>query len=125
MTKELAPCSRGFTKNFTFLPGAGNHHAYEPQLNDGEIKIPVLITEDFWMEGEEHISRKKLEEEDFYSTTSFTDRMLNYLEGRDEAEKEQPFFAYLPYTAPHWPLQAPREVIQKYGELIPPILVLH
>jgi arylsulfatase len=25
-----------------------------------------------------------------------------------------PFFAYLPFTAPHWPLQAPQEYIKKY-----------
>ena len=34
-SKDLAPCSRGFDKNFTFLPGAGNHYAWEPQLADG------------------------------------------------------------------------------------------
>lgn len=27
LTKELAPCSRGFDRNFSLLPGAGNHHA--------------------------------------------------------------------------------------------------
>ncbi|KAM6530405.1 hypothetical protein FALCPG4_008532 [Fusarium falciforme] len=32
LTKEFAPCSRGFKKNFTFLPGSSNNHAYEPQL---------------------------------------------------------------------------------------------
>ena len=36
--------------------------------------------------------------------------MLQYIEDDDE----QPFFAYLPFTAPHWPLQAPDEVIAKY-----------
>lgn len=25
LTKELAPVSRGFDKNFTYLPGSGNH----------------------------------------------------------------------------------------------------
>ncbi|KAL9574581.1 hypothetical protein ACKAV7_001446 [Fusarium commune] len=29
-------------------------------------------------------------------------------------DTEQPFFAYLPFTAPPWPLQAPRETIEKY-----------
>jgi len=49
---------------------------------------------------------------DFYSTTSFTDELISYLDSRQD--KEQPFFAYLPFLAPHWPLQASRELIDKY-----------
>lgn len=40
--------------------------------------------------------------------------MIQYLQERNEEEKEKPFFGYLAYTAPHWPLQAPKEVIDKY-----------
>ncbi|KAF7555973.1 hypothetical protein G7046_g6416 [Stylonectria norvegica] len=31
-----------------------------------------------------------------------------------ECGDERPFFAYLPFTAPHWPLQAPQELTKKY-----------
>lgn len=99
------------------MPGSGNHHAYEPQLDDGEFKIPCLNTDGHWMDGENFINHRKDLPEDFYSTTYFTDRMLQFLEGRNDQERTQPFFAYLPYTAPHWPLQAPQEIMQKYGEL--------
>ncbi|KXH41151.1 arylsulfatase [Colletotrichum simmondsii] len=115
LTKELAPCNRGFTKNFAFLPGSGNHHAYEPQLDDDEFKIPCLDTEGHWMDGDKFINHRTDLPDDFYSTRYFTDRMINFLTERDEKEKEQPFFAYLPFTAPHWPLQAPREVVEKYA----------
>ncbi|KAJ0300521.1 hypothetical protein COL5a_006794 [Colletotrichum fioriniae] len=115
LTKELAPCNRGFTKNFTFLPGSGNHHAYEPQLDDDEFKIPCLDTEGHWMDGDEFINHRTDLPDDFYSTRYFTDRMINFLKERDEKEREQPFFAYLPFTAPHWPLQAPQEVVNKYA----------
>lgn len=65
------------------------------------------------------LDRKKELPPDFYSTKNFTDEMLAYLEARDkeerkEGEEKKPFFAYLAYTAPHWPLQAPRAVIDKY-----------
>lgn len=33
---------------------------------------------------------------------------------RTPEEKKQPFFAYLPFSAPHWPLQAPKENCEKY-----------
>lgn len=117
-TKDLAPCARGFDRNFTFLPGSGNHYAYEPQLAPGTPCPPCVNTKDFWMEGERFIDMFKDLPKDFYSTTSFTDRLIGYLEERsgDDELREKPFFAYLPFTAPHWPLQAPREVIKKYGE---------
>jgi arylsulfatase len=47
--------------------------------------------------------------EGFYSTDYYTDRLIQYFEDRSETEKEKPFFAFLPFTAPHWPLQCPKE----------------
>lgn len=40
--------------------------------------------------------------------------MISYLCERNDEEKEKPFFAYLPFSAPHWPLQAPKESSDKY-----------
>jgi arylsulfatase A-like enzyme len=51
--------------------------------------------------------------EGFYSTRHYTKRMIQFLEDRSETDKKKPFFGYLTYTAPHWPLQAPRRVIDK------------
>ena len=31
--------------------------------------------------------------------------MIDYFNNRTQEEKAQPFFAYLPFSAPHWPLQ--------------------
>ncbi|CAG8366365.1 unnamed protein product [Penicillium salamii] len=115
MTKELSPYSRGFDKNFSLLPGASNHYNYEPQLDDGEFQAPCLNTNGFWMEGSKHLDRSTDFPTDFYSTRTFTDKMIGFLKDRTAEESEKPFFAYLPYTAPHWPLQAPREIIKKYA----------
>lgn len=60
--------------------------------------------------------------ENFYSTDSFTDTLIGYLKDRtskgesdnDISDHKKPFFAYLPFSAPHWPLQAPLDVIAKY-----------
>ncbi len=52
------------------------------------------------------------EDPDFYTTDAFTDQALDYL---DEYGKEgRPFFLYLAYTAPHYPIQARPEEIAKY-----------
>jgi arylsulfatase len=56
---------------------------------------------------------KKLPE-GWYSSDGYGDKMLRYLEERHESEDERPFFAYYPFTAPHWPLQAPPEYVVHY-----------
>lgn len=40
--------------------------------------------------------------------------MISYLAERMPEDKEAPFFAYLAFSAPHWPLQAPQEDIAAY-----------
>lgn len=115
MKKELSPWSRGFDKSFVYLAGSGNHYNNEPQLEDtGGFVAPVLCADNLWMRDGEVLDRKKDMPSDFYSTKDFTDNMVQYLQERTAEEKEKPFFAYLAYTAPHWPLQAPRDVIDKY-----------
>lgn len=52
--------------------------------------------------------------DNFYSTRTFTDEFITYLQKRSPEEKSKPFFAYLPFTAPHWPLQADKEVVERY-----------
>lgn len=49
---------------------------------------------------------------EFYLTTSFADELVSYLGSRED--EEQLFFRYLPFTTPHWPLQALRELIEEY-----------
>ncbi|KAI0015608.1 putative arylsulfatase [Xylariomycetidae sp. FL0641] len=115
LQKEHSPSARGFDKCFVYLAGSGNHYNNEPQLDDEDIKHSALGTNpNLWMRDDKFLDRKKDLPSDFYSTKTFTDNMLDYLEGRTEEEKEKPFFAYLAYTAPHWPLQAPDDVIAKY-----------
>ncbi len=50
----------------------------------------------------------------FYSSDYFATRLIDFLGERPAKGKERPFFAYLAFTAPHWPLQAPAEDIARY-----------
>src|SRR3546814_18082143 len=47
-----------------------------------------------------------------YSADQFTDKLIAFL--KEDRRGTAPFFAYLAYTAPHWPLQAPADVVAKY-----------
>ncbi|KAF7557483.1 hypothetical protein G7Z17_g725 [Cylindrodendrum hubeiense] len=111
---EHSPSARGFTKSVALLPGAGNHFNYEPDF-DPDLNYPSFMkSEGLWMEDGRVIDRKSELPHDFYSTNYFTNRLLQFLDERTPVEAEQPFFAYLAYTAPHWPLQAPKHIIEKY-----------
>lgn len=50
----------------------------------------------------------------FYSSDTYTDKLIQYLGERSAAEREKPFFAYHAFSAPHWPNQAPKAVREKY-----------
>ncbi|CAH0045645.1 unnamed protein product [Clonostachys solani] len=113
LTKETAPCSRGFDEAYAFLYGCGNHFNHEPQLDDPAAdQFGPMSSGNFWMESGQFLDRRRDIPEQFYSSTSFADKLVDYLDNR--TDKTKPFLAYLPFTAPHWPLQAPRQVIEKY-----------
>lgn len=102
-TLETCPATRGFTRSFALLPGAANHYASSPKAGTGFPKQDTLYTED---------DRFVDLPADFYTSDGFTTRMIDYLGERED--KTQPFFAYLAFSAPHWPLQAPDDLIAKY-----------
>jgi len=100
MTKETSPGARGFEHYFSLLQGGAGHLDEMPLVGPD----PAVYEED----GE----RVGLPD-DFYSSRTYSEKMIEYLENRPDDGK--PFFAYLTYTAPHWPLQAPKESIAKYA----------
>jgi len=51
-----------------------------------------------------------------YVTTLITDYALEFLSEHAAKHKEQPFFAYVAYTSPHFPLQALADDVAKYRE---------
>jgi arylsulfatase len=59
--------------------------------------------------GDEFVNHTTLPE-DYYSSDYFTSELIRFLDEHDE----RPFFVYLAFAAPHWPLQAPYELIKKY-----------
>ncbi|CED84455.1 arylsulfatase [Phaffia rhodozyma] len=109
LTPDAWPSARGFDTVFSLLPGAGNHYAYEPAHVAGEA-TPLKFMPSLYVENDRPLPIDQLPE-NFYSTETFTSKLLEQLSSRTEA---QPFFAYLAYTAPHWPLQAPKEYIERY-----------
>lgn len=74
---------------------------YEPFLQDNTPALKMLPP--IYVEGPKQISHTEIPDipdHGFYSTEYFTNRLLRFLEERGD-QPEKPFFAYLPYTAPH------------------------
>ena len=96
------PLDRGFEQAFWLQHGGASHFSDMA----GITEHPAVA---YWAEGRERLETLP---DDFYSSAYFTDRLVDYIENNRADGK--PFFAYAAYTAPHWPLQAPQEYIDKY-----------
>ncbi len=49
---------------------------------------------------------------DYYTTDAYTDRAMRWIQ--DAVERDEPFFTFLSYNAPHSPIHAPRALVEKY-----------
>lgn len=101
-TRETSPWARGFQRSFSLLPAGANH--YPIHLDLGARNAATAYMEDDQLVDELPA--------DFYSSDYFTDKLLQFF--KERGDRHQPFFAYLPFTAPHYPLQAPDELVLKY-----------
>jgi len=53
---------------------------------------------------------------DYYSATATADHAIKYLREHAEKHADQPFFAYVAFIEPHFPLHAPPEDVAKYRD---------
>ncbi len=97
-SQEHWPLKRGFDNYFGLISGASSFFEVLPEkrkrymvLNDKEFTLP---------------------QNGFYATDAFTDKAIEFINQSDK--KTDPFFLYLAYTAPHFPLHAYEEDIAKY-----------
>ena len=88
--KHSWPCQRGFDRYFGTLSGGGSYFTPNTLTVDNtQIEAP----------------------EGFYYTDAISDHASRFI---DEHEEDNPFFLYVAYTAPHWPLHAKPEDTAKY-----------
>lgn len=100
LAENSTPHARGFDRSFTLLEASASHFA-----------------EPFWSNisyYQEDTQRLELDElsDDFYSTRDYTQKFLEYL-GRHSGP--DPWFGYVAYTAPHWPLQVPDDWADRHS----------
>ncbi|HUT25208.1 MAG TPA: arylsulfatase, partial [Sumerlaeia bacterium] len=88
------PLQRGFDRFFGTITGAGDFWG------------PATLTRD-----NTPIEAPK---EGFYYTDAISDTAIEFINDHVKARPDDPFFAYVAYTAPHWPLHAPKADVDRY-----------
>lgn len=95
------PAARGFDRSFSVIEGAMNYYGFGIQHTGITTNPPMAL--------DRHVFTPP--QEGFFATDAFTDHAVRFIQ---EGNKSQPFFLYLAYTAPHWPLHASEEGIARY-----------
>lgn len=94
------PVKRGFDHHFGLIDGAGSYfdptHPYRPNQH-----LTVALDDKPYQPGK-----------DFYATDAYAGYAVKYI--KDNKATGKPFFLYMAFTAPHWPLHALPEDIAKY-----------
>jgi len=96
------PAAHGFARDFTIIDGMGSHWSDMTMLNPNRPK--AIYTRN----GE----RLDALPPGYFSSTNFTDFAIECM--GEATSKGQPFFAYVAYQAPHGPLAAPDDWIDRY-----------
>jgi len=89
------PCSRGFDRFYGITGGAVSYFDPRTLTRDNESIEPP-------------------DDPDYFFTDDVSENACAFVADHCQAKPEQPFFLFVPYTAPHWPLQARPEDIEKY-----------
>jgi arylsulfatase A-like enzyme len=97
------PVQRGFDKFYGILKGASNYFDAEP-LPMGKTGYPVTL-----LKNNERLNPKQ---DSYYFTDEIGNNAVAFL--HEQNKENKPFFLYLAFTAPHWPLQAKPVDIAKY-----------
>lgn len=95
-SKDNWPIQRGFDKYYGCISGATEF--FMPEHPRGMFR------------GNE---AEEVTDPTFYTTDAFTDNAMRFIK-EASTKNNDPFFLYLAYTAPHCPLQAPKETFEKY-----------
>ena len=112
----LRPRDRGFDYFYGMLAGGHNYWGGNDSTSNNSYLYP--LSEDLpyhWLLGTELRTLVDFTEVKPYLTDALTDKAIDFIDAA--ASATDPWFLYLPYTAPHNPLEAPAALITKYKAL--------
>ncbi len=89
------PLENGFDHSFD-INGDGQNNYFRPGATEDGLPVPQTA--------------------DYYATTAAAEHAIRCLREHAEKYADRPFFEYLAFTSPHFPLQAPAADIARYRE---------
>ena len=101
-SKTTIPYAKGFDRSFALMESGADNYVDQP--------YSAMYQKVHYFEDEKAIT---LPTKNYFSTNYYTDKIINYIDTNKKDGK--PFFAYVAYQAVHYPLQAPKEYIDKYN----------
>jgi arylsulfatase A-like enzyme len=112
---EHLPTARGFSDQYFSDNTTGHYFGIakgRKYIVDGEEVKP----EGEWLKSGtmEYQLFKNEDGSQWYATDAIASKAIGFVKDLRAREADQPFFLYLPFTAPHWPLHAFEEDIKKY-----------
>lgn len=100
------PHDRGFDDWFGFLAGCVDYYSH---IFYWDMASGHDATHDLWENGREVWRNGE------YFTTLVTDRAVDFV--RRMGRTGRNFFLYVPYSAPHYPLHAPKQYLERFADL--------
>jgi arylsulfatase A-like enzyme len=98
--KHNWPLQRGFDRFYGTIHGAGSFFDPNTLTRDNTLISPYADPE--------------YQPELFYYTDAINDHAVRFIADHARDHGDQPFFMYVAHTAPHWPMHAKPEDIEKY-----------
>ncbi|MDP0492149.1 MAG: arylsulfatase [Verrucomicrobiota bacterium JB023] len=119
-TGSLIPVRQGFDNFYGFYGGWSNY--FPAQIGSNMIKRDTLepnnfvsaYPESYFSKSSTTVSNQVTFPEGYYMTDGFGDNAVAFIQDAARNHAEEPFFMYLAFNAPHTPLQAPTDLIEKY-----------
>jgi arylsulfatase A-like enzyme len=98
---------------------SGKWHVDGPVLASGfERSYEVVDPDRFFGPKVHHLDDKPLPqpkpEDDYYSTKAVASHAIEWLDEHQQKHKGDPFFLYVAFLSPHFPVQAPAEDVARY-----------
>ena len=103
---EHRPRQHGFEEFFGFLAGCVDYYSHIFYWGQTGGVAPV---HDLWSDEQEVWHNGE------YLTDLITDRAVDFI----DRNADQPFFCYIPYNAPHYPMHAPQHYLDRFPDLSP------
>ena len=98
-TDKISPSFKGFDRAFGSLANLGPTNYFKMNRTDEHFLDKAVY---------------ELPEEGYFKTDAYTDYAVEFL--HEATGLDKPFFLYVAYIAPHWPLHAKEQDIAKYRQ---------